>query len=335
MIRRDERIEWQKKLIKDAQDGSEEAFIELQKELRIPVASKIKTRVKNTLDYDDLLKTTWLKIRAEINLYDPEVSTPLTFALKIAEREAKDLYLLGREREIYFDDYKAYLEEDEKAELGNKSMGTDPEASLSKKEIGEQINKFFMHLLELTFKIGGYPNQILAFMYSKVIFPCAQNKYKRASGYPEKVVSDIFNIYLTKLTLELENKYMKYSFLTEEQIAYVFRPMHGEMRKLLKDILDEKTDIYTWNTIKHKGYLDETVGNTIMRHYCRDETDNGYLAGIVTNWCHKVQERVRKYFFSHQELKNFFFSFADNLSLVSSLSFTSKRFRDAYSQTKS
>lgn len=305
MISRDERIEKQEKLIKAVRDGSEDAFAELKSELRIPVVAKMRTWIKNTRDVNDLFITTWLKVREEICRYDPALSTPLTFVLTIAEREARDLCLRGRKKESYL--------EDEKIDLRDTSLDKEPQAGLLKKETGKQLNTFYMHLLELTLTNGGYPHQILAFMYSKVIFPCVERKSKRASGYPEKVVSELFDIYLKELSLKLENEYRKYSFLAEEQVAYIFKPFHYKITRPLKDILHEKTDFYTWNTIKQKGYLNEAAGNTIMRHYCRNETDSGYLTGMVTNWCYKVRKRVGNCFFGRQDLREFFFSFADNL----------------------
>jgi DNA-directed RNA polymerase specialized sigma24 family protein len=334
MISRDERIEKQEKLIKAARDGSEEAFIELENELRIPVVSKFRTWVKNAGDVNDLFKTTWLKVREEISLYDPELGTPLTFVLSIAEREARDLCLLGRKKELSIETIKAHLEEDKKAALRDKSPDKDPETRLTIKELSEQLNKFFMHLLGLTFEKGGYPNQIIAFMYSMVIFPSAERKNRRVSGYPGKVVSELFDIYLKELSLKLEIEYMKYSFLTEVQVSSVFRPLHRRINSLLTDILDEKQDSNTWDIIKQKGYLKETAGNTTMRHYCRIETGNSYLTDMVTNWCYKVKERVRKCFFDNQDLRKFFFSLVDNLELVSNLNFSSKKFRDLYSRTK-
>lgn len=299
-------IDRQKELIRLVQNGNKVAFERLKEELKKPVISRLTSWVKKG-DLDDILKVTWLKLELEIHQYNPVIE-PLIFVLSIADKEAKELFAKKKKGDLYLEDFKQQIK--------SNSEDHDPGLSLSKKELGREINQFYIHLLKLIITKGGYPHKIIAYMFCKIIYPCSEdgNIYKnssrkkdaRVSGYPGKVVAEIFDKYLSKLSVQLEKSYLHYSSLPHKEIVPVFAYLHQDMKKLLRDILDTKVDSFTWNIIEQKRLLEQSVGKTFIRQYCDDKSDDNRLAALVSYWCDKLQKKVRANFFKDPDWRIYF-----------------------------
>lgn len=304
-----QRIERLKELIILARNGDKNAFSLFKKEIKNTVYGRFSSWWVQKNDLSDLFEATWLKVEMEIARYNPEIDNPIIFVLSIADKEARELFPKKNKKVGYI--------EDSKQEMSSNSEDYDPTGqSLLRKELGREINLFYIHVLKLIFTKGGYPHKIIAYMFCKIIFPCSEGenvfrnssrkKEERVSGYPGKVVAEIFDKFLSELSVELEKSYHDYSGFPKKQIVPIFEYLHNEMILPVGDIVVRKIDSYTWSIIDQKGLLGQPVGKTVMRQYCEDKSPDIRLTALVSDWCNKIQVKVRSSFFTDPNWRTYF-----------------------------
>jgi RNA polymerase sigma-70 factor (ECF subfamily) len=306
MINNEEREQELKKLIELAQNGDEEAFLKLRDNLNNEIEWHLKSWIKEHNEIEDVLQETWIKVMEIIDRYDPEKGAPKQFILAVANNQAKSYY-----RKIW-NRRKKTLSIDTVGELSDqlleqRSEESDPADRLYAEEQARKLEEFYLIILKATFLNGGYPHQILAFSFCKLIFPCitetGKKVSKRVSGYPDRVVNELFDILLTELSQLLQKDYLKYSVLHKEEASHIFLILNDIMDRTLSEIIDGKGDKSTWGLLAEKGLLERSVGTTVMRNYCKDAGDSKNLVARVSDWCYKVQKKVKRYFDGHPDRK--------------------------------
>ncbi|MDH7576943.1 MAG: sigma-70 family RNA polymerase sigma factor [Bacillota bacterium] len=313
-------------LVELARKDDEAAFTQLKQSFDRAVSGYINSIIEQKGDAEDILQNVWTSVWLNINLYKPEIARFYTFIRMIASYEIRNYFKRlkkRREKENLFSDLAGPADVDPEnapaediivESLRRKQAGTwkweeNIEEELINKERAEEANDFYLSLLRTVFSIGGYPHQVIAFAFSKLIFPCDlssdKNTTGRKSGCPERVVRELFDKPLEQLSILLEQLYIKYSGISKDEISQVFEILHLKMDKTLSEVVDEKLDKTTWNLLRAKGLLGEKVGRTSLRDYY--ETNNssrGDEGGInqkrrkpedaVSDWSYKVQQRVKK-----------------------------------------
>lgn len=306
MIKNEAREQELKKLIILAQNGDGEAFLKLRDNLNKEIEWHLKSWIKEQSEIEDVLQETWIKMLEIIDRYDPEKGAPKQFILAVADNQAKSYY-----RKIW-NGRKKIVSIDAVGELGDQPeekscVESDPADRFYAEEQARKLEEFYLFILRATFLNGGYPHQILAFSFCKLIYPCISEQgkkvSKRVSGYPERVVHELFDILLTELCGLLQKDYLKYSVLHDEEVSKVFLILNDVMAKPLNEIIDRKGDKATWSMLAELGLLEKFVGTTVMRNYCRDTGDSKNLTSRVSDWCYKVQKKVKRYFDGHPNRK--------------------------------
>ncbi len=257
-------------LIKQAQMGSQEAFDCLYKAYQKAVLGYIKGQVENESDAEDICQETWIWLYKRINDYNSSKGRFYTFIINFAG------LLLRR----YFSRQKGYRQ--------NITLFTDSHISsldmldnlykqqsdifrtlqedllVLQEEKAEKIKNYNL-LMEITFREGGPPHQLIVFGFSELIFPLEEkinDKSNRKSGYPHKVVEQLSNTILTELGNELEKRYIKYSGLPPNQVSDCLKPLRNNLGKKVEEIV-----VGTGKQDNLKIYLDEKIVDTLLKIY--------------------------------------------------------------------
>jgi hypothetical protein len=134
-------------------------------------------------------------------------------------------------------------------------------------------------LLMITMAKGGYPHQLIAFGFNKLL------RYG-----PQRITKELSQERLGSLFEELKNEYSQESRLPQEIINKCFRPLGDKLAESFSRIRDPHDSS---TTIQFPCKDDQPTGKTcLLCYYGSDPEAN------ISDWCNKVKEKtIREGFF--------------------------------------
>lgn len=263
-------------LIRRACNGDDEAITQLYKAYQKAVYGFIRARVRQDADAEDVAQETWIEVWKKLPAYDPAKGSFFTWirywaGLKLLRhyKELKDwrrIHVLISELRSRYPDLD---EEEEIADIIDRLTIAEVQPDEPEKDAEE-----YAYILRITFEKGGYPWQLIAFGFNKLI-----DEWK-----PKRIVAELSDSELQKLGKKLEYDYLAESMLPEEEVRDCFEPLRGQMSRLVGDVLLPGDTVSRENL---REILSIHVGDTTLRNYYGKDPEAN-----ISDWSNKVRKRV-------------------------------------------
>ncbi len=172
------------------------------------------------------------------------------------------------------------------------------ESYLINEKLGNQMST---ELLKIIIKKGGYPHQVIAFLFSNMVYPF-ERLSRSSQGLPKDVANnkELWEKKLEDVLFILKNRH---PIFNKTNTNDVFEPLEVRINTLISDILVRReNDSYTWDLLNSKNLLCVKVGVTTLLDYCnipqeKDEQEKIKMRQkYVTDWSNKVKKRVCSYY---------------------------------------
>ena len=249
-------------LVKQVQAGSHQAFTELQDCFNQALYFFISRNNLPSSSIEDICQNTWIEVWQTIGKYDPGKGRFYTYLRLKARNQLSE-----------------YIKKEQKS----------TQHILIQDMSADNTTDFHQYLLETTFREGGYPHQLIAFAFSKLIFQSDTNLL-RSSGYAKKVALELFEIPLHFLYLRLVNEYTQLSGLSTEVIDSAFQPLSQKLLQPLNQLVNPKNDRSTWDHLINRNSIHLIAANTMLCYY----SQSGNYERDVALWSYSVLKRVRR-----------------------------------------
>ncbi len=266
------------RLIQTAQRGSEEAFHKLWETYEKALLGYIIPRLSQSQRTDpdiahDIVQDTWLEVRKIIHYYSPDRGPFHNFVkrranLVLLRHLSKRKRRLDIEMLLY--EFPELREEEELRNIIEEMSDYD----YSDLEIMILL-EMYRALLEITFRDGGYPHQLIAFGYNKLIDDWG----------PQRIVDELSDELLESLEKKLEEGYILESMLPEDDVRGCFQPLRKKLKKKV-DAVIMKTDSSSRKLLWK--ILSEFVGETMLQSYYGNRPEAN-----IADWSNKVKVRIR------------------------------------------
>lgn len=265
--------------LEDSEDVIEEgrkAFDELWRAYEVSVKGVINSwllsPVQRNNDLDDLVNKTAWEVFERIHTYDPDISKFYTW-VRIWAKYVLLRYFREQNRRLEVEMLKSELK------VAANEVEQDVEESIkpavvvyedTSDELEDRLAEF-ENLLRITFDQGGYPHQLIAFGFIKLL------EWK-----PSEIVDELKGITLRELARKLEDDYVSTLEYESKIVRNCFKPLHQKMESSLKEVIPSE-DSRRIVTASPK----EKVGNTKLPDYWGAKPEAN-----LANWCYKVRQRV-------------------------------------------
>jgi len=289
--------------IQNAKSGNEEAKGALQelapdikKYIKIILRSKYIILGDGEIDEfaDDIYQEAFEKLLKSLQKYE-ERGKFYSYYRKIVQRTIFDLMKKHIKQVVI-------KEEENKKQAGDaahEELGF--EDKISYKELAD---KLCSDLLTLVVGKGGYPHQVISFLYSVIIYPVEEDSQVR-KGLPGVVAKKMGNDKLRDLHFGLTKRYPIGEPKNNDK---AFRILEEKMAITTEEIIGKKElDTFTWRVLEEKQLLKEKVGSTCLYDYCdvtninKENEKITLLSKQISEWSYKVKDKVRKYIFENPE----------------------------------
>ncbi len=154
--------------------------------------------------------------------------------------------------------------------------------------------ELYMKLLIVAFWKGGYPHEIMVFMFNKLFdrdavtetFAQGPARSGKKAWPPRRIVKEKSERLLWHFCMDLEREYIFSSSLPRENVSACFQLLYRRMVFPLDKIIkpEDQTARKRW-----KDVLKRPVAETTLRHYYGKKPD-----ADISNWSYKVLRRVRR-----------------------------------------
>ncbi len=294
-------------LVEQARQGSDEARSRIAQKYHHPLVGFVLGRYGcPRADAEDIVQDVWMQVFSEIGKsadeggYDPNKGNFYTF---VVNRHAKYLILRHRDRDRRSLTSPIQLNDDTSRGFVRPEYAdpaSDPEFIFVQEEDSFARTSAFAECFRLTFRYGGYPHQVLAFGYSKLIYgdstqrAAAQKSglnggWSRAvEGDPKRLDAEHGEDTLHDLLERFWRDYSRMSMLDSQSLSRLqacLDPTRNRLRLLVKEMTKDNKTFQQ----HHASLLNHRVGATCLRDYFGSRGVNA-----VPDWCNKVQNRVRE-----------------------------------------
>lgn len=277
-------------VLERAEKMDEVAFQELRRRYDRKVYGRLRVRVKNDMDADDLMQRTWLEVWRRMSDYDPVRGEFIAFVFFWAGIFLKRYYTekqTPQARVLLFSQLGHTYNAEEEGEIETELARFSPESladictALETRAPGEEtvpsLTEVYTELLHLTFNGTSPPHQLLAFGFVKLL-----------GWKPRAVVASLSSVMLRELEERLETDYLNRTQLKEDVAAACFAQLRRQMPETFGEVVKEP--------LTHKTYpelLACVVGTTTLQQYFTEPDEEGQADNIVKWWA-AVRRRVWK-----------------------------------------
>ena len=290
-------------LIDQSLTGDSAAIGRLFARLQKPLIGYLMTHARCTrMDAEDALQEVWAKLWAEFSnpastdRYDPAKGGFYSFIinryLKFAVRRHNEL--AANRRFITVSDEVS--EDDAPQTISLPADDPSPEESVLASEAARLKSRAFAECFRITFAYGGYPHQVLAFGYSKLILGRGTKskelsevdgkRSRQVEGSPLKLDEMHGANALSQVARSFRSDFAEAAGLPDQALEPLFRhlePLETALTREVKEISEGNQAFQS----AHLDKLDRLVGNTCFREYYGSR---GIQA--IPDWCDKVRRRV-------------------------------------------
>lgn len=277
-------------MVERARRGEQPAFQELRRRYERKVYGRLRVRVENDMDAEDLAQRTWLEVWRHIADYNPARAEFIAFVLFWAGIILKRYYTEQRApqaRLLLFSQLRRTQDDEEgsesETELARLSLTTAKLASETMEEAlwssktALLLAEAYEELLRLTFNGASPPHQLLAFGFVKLL------EWK-----PRTVVASLSSVMLGELEERLETAYLNRTQLKAEVAVACFTQLRGQMQETFGEVVREPITRRTYSHL-----LACVVGTTTLQQYFTASEEEGQADNIVKWWA-AVRRRVWK-----------------------------------------
>jgi len=262
-----------------------DAFEELYRMYEQAVYGYIRVRVPRDEDAQDLAQETWVQLWEKRGSYDPKYSF-FTWARYWASVNILRYY--DRKRPVPIAELFGRfpeLEDEEEVQDAVDRLVAGQESWMDPSEDWEMLTR----LLYLTFERGGYPWELIAFGFNKLI----------GGWRPRFIVEKLSEVVMRKLARMLEESYVVGSSVAlPEEVHRCFEPLHSKMGCKVGEVLDP-SDVTSVRRLKR--ILQELVGRTVLRNYYGRNPEAN-----ISDWSDKVRRKVLRAVLEDEDLLRFF-----------------------------
>jgi hypothetical protein len=150
----------------------------------------------------------------------------------------------------------------------------------------------FLALLELCVVKGGPPHQVLAFLWSRILFGQAKEDHGAGDrsrtplwGDPDRVVREAFDLPLDALLQGFREEVLETLPVPGDDLDLALGPLAEALEKPTREVIPVRS------RPKVASILDRRTGDTILRDYL----GHGDPRRAVAQWSHDVPRRVRRH----------------------------------------
>jgi hypothetical protein len=278
--------------------------------------------VKNEADAEDICQETWVWLHEKISGYDPDKGRFYTYiitharilVLRYFRKHNKQQQAEVLLTDLHCQDIDISSDAARTVNNGDGTCSSPVDMLIqAEDESGKTDNLSF--IMEITFREGGPPHQLIVFGFSELVFPLQEEKHsklsvenapdtkqqpaglkpaRRKSGYPKKVVRELSGRQLSLLSTELEEKYAYYSGLPKTELSAYFYPLREKTEKRVREVVQDGELM-----AKLKDSLDKKAGETFLSQYYGKNPEAN-----VSNWSYRVKMRVMNYILkNHPEIR--------------------------------
>ncbi len=294
-------------LIERARSGDGVAIDSLARRYHKPLLGFVLGRVNCAReDAEDLVQEVWARVFTELHKgvaeggYDPGKGAFYTF---VVNRYAKYFLMqyVERSRKRSMESFGSGEDEGEShVDPQVAADCPDPEMMLVAEEEQTARSSLLEECFRLTFKYGGYPHQVLAFGFSKLVYgkstkrdsegasKASTKRRREVEGDPRRLDSERGAEPLTDLTDSFWDEYTRGSGLDATTQLRLESYLDPTRERLGLTVAEMARDNKTFRD-HHAALAARIVGDTHLREYYGSRGVNA-----VTDWCDKVQNRVRE-----------------------------------------
>ncbi len=296
----------EKDIVDAARTGSESALNQLARRYHKPLVGFVLSRIGcSREDAEDIAQDVWLKVFSDLHKspaeggYDAGKGAFYTF---IINRYAKFHLLQYIERTRRRGTEAFGGDEDDSSHIDPQIADDQP--TIDVVMVDEEDNALRASAIEecfrLTFRYGGYPHQVLAFGYSKLVY--GQSTQREASGPvkrmpkrkreiegdPKRVDNEHGGNPLTLVASSFWSDYSQVSGLDDSTLARMHTYLEPTRQRLILQLAELARDNKAFRD-HHGALLRQVVGETHIRDYYGSRGLNA-----IADWCDKVQNRIRE-----------------------------------------
>jgi DNA-directed RNA polymerase specialized sigma24 family protein len=259
-------------LVEKIGKGDPHAWDQLYSRYRQQVRGFLRARGCRGEDCEDVEQETWIDIFQRVGEYDANRSSVANFIrFRAWVQWKRHLARQGRrsEWESLDREYPEWNDSDRESsqDILEALPDTDPSP-----EWWVQRNAEYEALFKATFRGGGYPHQLIAFGYNKLV-----------DGWtPIRITEELSERWLETLGQELEQEIIHTSSLPEALIRDSLRPLHEQMPNRLDEVLSDPASRQAYAPL-----LAMKTGETVLQQYYGKDP-----ARSIADWTFKVKQRV-------------------------------------------
>lgn len=281
--------------VEQARQGSSEAFEIIVGQLSKPLKGYLLTQIRgNEQACEELVQDTWIAVWQELERpadkggYDPAKGGFYTYVIHRFAKYKALQWIDDRGRrpislEPETDDTRSGLTRaDPDAQPADDLLVAEEEALVRLKAYSE--------MFRLVFLCGGYPNQQLAFGFSKHIL--GKQSERAIEGAPEKVADEYGGVTLSLLLEAYWQRYQSESRIVQPEIESLLKESLSPLRKRLPVTVAKLMEKDKASLDQHRPLADRVVAKTCLKDYYQ-RRKGGHTAAIP-DWCYKVEGRVRR-----------------------------------------
>ncbi|MEN1760246.1 sigma factor [Anoxynatronum sibiricum] len=263
------------------QQGTPPSFDILMNRYQSMITGFLRSRTVSTQLAEDISQEVWLKAWQHWEQFDPAKGTEASYLLAIARYEVINYWRRTRSKE-------PILLEIKNLDHCHLQVLSAEAATLDEME-EEEVKEWYTRLLRTLMTEGGYPHQVLAFLYSRVIH-CSEDTSERTSGYPAKTAQQQGHLPLGSLHRQAAGHYSQKSHLNHEEVSTCFQALQPALNTLLETLFQKAGD-----TVSLAWAREHNLHHTPSKHTrLADYTRADKLEKAVTDWSYKVARRLKK-----------------------------------------
>lgn len=255
-------------------------------------------------DAEDMAQDIWARALSDLHTtpdaggYDPQRGSFYTYLIHRYAKFHVLQYLEAKRRRVALS-YSATEDGSDPADQPFLADDNDPETLQLRREDMEERHDALCRCFRMTFLFGGYPHQVLAFAYSKLVYGKStqresdaglldHRRKREVEGDPKRLDAEHGSEPLHKLFTHFWEAFQRISGMDSAQLqkfqAYL-EPTRERMQ-LTVAAMSQGNKVF----LDHHAHLaDRVVGETNVRDYYGTRGLNA-----IPDWCDKVQNRVRE-----------------------------------------
>ena len=283
----------ERSLLEEAAKGGESAFNRLWEAYEKALQGFLRTRIFSKTPFSsgaeqeevhDITQDVFVEVRKRISIYDPEKGRFYTF-LRYWANIVMMRHFRSRGKRLENVMLLYEFPELETDEIAQSFVEKLPDFEPGSLDILVELN-MYRTLLEITFREGGYPHQLISFGFNRLL----------ADWNPRSIVDKLSPRRLKKLGSKLQSEYAADSRLEEHEIRKCFGPLKSALgRKASEVLLDNATRETLFK--RDERYQEQKVDETRLEDYfTADPSAN------ISDWTYKVKEKVRRHIDSADSL---------------------------------